>query len=211
MAAKCRREEGENGRAGVGRGVRARCWKSRRCGRNVGNAGHAAGRPPGLMARVQRQELLHPPWGRARAAARHPPPPPAEPCSQMPRGAGQGWVSPGTYSVPGVWPRCPGCSPGFPGSCWPAACSPIPTALVQNNQSQLRFKYKIWAGGSGKSLVSHGNSQGTLSTHRDGDTEGPSPFRSRLKSWSRRISQSLLFLMAFSKASRLEDALTRFS
>lgn len=34
-----------------------------------------AGRP-GLMARVQRQEQLHPPWGKARAAARHPPPPP---------------------------------------------------------------------------------------------------------------------------------------
>lgn len=82
---------------------------------------------------------------------------------------------------------------------------------VQNNQTQLRFKYRILAGGSGKSLLSHGNSQGTQSTHRDGDTEGPSPFRSRLKSWSRRISQSLLFLMAFSKASRLEDALTRFS
>lgn len=62
MAAKCRREDRENGWAGV----RAWCWKSRSCGRNVGNAGHAAGRPPGLMARVQRQELLHPPWGRAR-------------------------------------------------------------------------------------------------------------------------------------------------
>lgn len=86
-------------------------------------------------------------------------------------------VSPGTYSVPGVWPRCPGCSPGFPGSCWPAVCSPIPTALVQNNQSQLRFKYKIWAGGSGKNLVSHGNSRGTLSTQRDGDTGGSLTFQ----------------------------------
>lgn len=49
------------------------------------------------------------------------------------------------------------------------------------------------------------------STHGDGDVERPSPFRSRLKSWSRRISPSLLFLMAFSKASRLEEALMRFS
>lgn len=138
-------------------------------------------------------------------------PTPASFSSPAPMGSRARMVSPGTYSVPGVWPHCPGCSPGFPGSCWPAACSPIPAALVQNNQTQLRFKYKILAGGSGKSLVSHGNSWGTQSTRRDGDAEGPSPFRSRLKSWSRRISQSLLFLMAFSKASRLEDALTRFS
>lgn len=48
---------------------------------------------------------------------------------------------------------------------------------VQNNQTQLRFKYRILAGGSGKSLVSHGNSQGTQSTHRDGDTRGSLTFQ----------------------------------
>lgn len=37
-----------------------------------------------------------------------------------------------------------------------------------------------------------------------------SPLRSLLKSWSLRISPSSLFLMAFSRASRLEDDFSRF-
>lgn len=163
MAAKCRREEGER-TAGLARGGSAglvleepalrqecgECGSRRRPAAGINGSSPAPRAAPSSLGKGES----------CRAAARHPPPPPAEPRSQMPRGAGQGRVSPRTYSVPGVWPRCPGCSPGFPGSCWPAACSPIPTALVQNNQTQLRFKYEILVGGSRKSLVSHGNSGG---------------------------------------------------